>query len=144
LNEVSYGWAPLSQLGFAEQIAQAYRLSEIFCGATFAMPIRSGALPDQDWLCSLDNEAVRVVALYLDNESRIYLRLLNVTWQAQELVLKLKVPGASLQVVNLDHAPLQVLQCCAKDEETTSFQVEFSANQLLSLSFVAALSGSTV
>ena len=143
LNEVSYGWAPLSQLGLDEQLVEAYRLAELFSGCTLAVPFVGNALPHSDWLLNCDNNAVRVMALYVDDSddrnssqseentadrdgkgdtSQTIVRLLNVT--PHQLKVRVEVnlalecfAGAApiVQLINLDGAVLSTVQCeCAQ------------------------------
>ena len=168
LNEVSYGWAPLSQLGLDEQLVEAYRLSELFTGCTLAVPFAGEAMPHSDWLLSCDNSAVRVMALYMDDNDRTVVRLLNVTPHQLKVRVEVNLECFAdlpprLQLINLDGAVLSTLEgtCApllpldrdksagpaeqtaartAADRRACQFEVHFGANQLISLALAAASS----
>ncbi len=115
LNEVSYGWAPLSQLGLDEQLVEAYRLSALFTGCTLAVPLAGEAMPHSDWLLSCDNSAVRVMALYMDDNDRTVVRLLNVTPHQLKVRVEVNIECFAdlpprLQLINLDGAVLSTLE----------------------------------
>ncbi|PWT97978.1 MAG: hypothetical protein C5B53_07345 [Candidatus Melainabacteria bacterium] len=106
-NRASYGWSPLpgkvsgkvTHNNLSESsLIHAYRVAELFEGTFWAtLAVRPSERFDGA-LLSIDNPAIRLMALYLsENRSSVCLRLLNVTRQPQEAVLSINLPCKSAQ-----------------------------------------------
>jgi hypothetical protein len=135
MNEVSYGWAPLSEHSDSEQLAQAYRLAELFEDPVWASPYRSAAgesaqaLP----LIGSNNRCIRVVAMYTSGKGA-WARLLNVSHQGQSARLTVNLPGARLWLADPDERVGAELRPTASQTGAASvFSLDFAPNQLLTL-----------
>jgi hypothetical protein len=138
LNQVSYGWAPLSEHSDSEQLAQAYRLAELFEGPMWTVAVRADGEEETQILFGLDNRAIRLAALYT-NDSRVFVRLLNVSQQNQKLRLTVNVPGVKVFIANLDQLlGDQLKPSAAQTGGPSTFTLEFGKCELVTLALISS------
>lgn len=137
MNKVTYAWAPLPQPSHSEQVAEAYRLAELFEGTAFAVPIKAGALPvESESIFQLDNSAIRCMAMYRRGADT-FIRLLNVSGDAQVARAVVSQSFSNAALTNLDE--VQVSEVSIECDETNGniINLEFSPNQLATLCLTA-------
>ena len=137
LNEVSYGWAPLAEHSDSEQLAQAYMLAELFEGPMWTVSVKAAGAPESTALFALDNRAIRLAALYT-NEDLVFARFLNVSQQNQKVHLTVNIPEVKVRVANLDQQLADELPASAAQTGGASvFTLEFGKCELLTLALIS-------
>jgi alpha-mannosidase/mannosylglycerate hydrolase len=146
-NRVSYGWSPLpgkvsgrvTHANLSEaSLIHAYRMAELFEGSFWAtLAHRSSDRFDGSFL-TIDNPAIRLVALYEGEErASICLRLLNVTRQQQETVLTVNLPIRSAQKCMLNEQPRQGVERLDVDptssQQSKRYKLKLLANELVTI-----------
>jgi len=156
VNRASYGWAPLtaepgdalllSGQGksprepalTAQQLIESYQLAEQFEGRLWACLARRSRAPLSQSLIALDNPAVRVTAFCAGNgPDQLFLRLLNVTMDDQDLALSFEADLAGVERCSLAGATF----CELTMEPSTSrpaavksrVSIRFGPNELITL-----------
>jgi hypothetical protein len=132
MNEVSYGWAPLSEADARHQVPEAYRLAELFEGTLYTIPINGKAITDRLSLFSLNNSAIRCVAMY-HSPGGTFIRFLNVASDPQTVLLDVHQPAPKLRTANMDEKLGEELSPVKSAGGTSSYSIEFGANQLVTL-----------
>jgi alpha-mannosidase len=150
-NHVAYAWAPLGSsrheaLASREEgelnsdlRIQAYRLAELFEGNVRAF-WRKGEFNLESCrpLIQIDNPAIRVSAIYCDDEARcVFVRLLNVTGDEAKCLLTTRIAMASASLCNLGGRSKRKL--FVADEKSrlktkdVSFNVQLGAYELITV-----------
>ncbi|MBA3994552.1 MAG: hypothetical protein C0469_13570 [Cyanobacteria bacterium DS2.3.42] len=137
-NIVNYGWAPLGvfkepQSSDHDHLSEAYALADQYEGSTWLLLSGGDKAGAATPFLSLDNSAVRVRSMHMDETGKsVLVRLLNVTNEVQPVVCSLDamVKGASL--TRLDGTALSALEF-ASSKARKETKLSLSQNELTTL-----------
>ncbi len=132
-NHVSYGWAPLQQDHHAGgNFAEAYSLAEIYEEPLTAFLVPAAGKTENGKAAALgksffalDNDAIKIMASFIDEAGKMTLRLLNVSNREQSA----KLEGAErISLHQLDGSPMS--------EINASLTLKFKPWQLLTVKII--------
>lgn len=137
-NIVNYGWAPLgvfreTKTTDHDQLSEAYALADQYEGSTWLLLTGGGKAEPAEPFITLDNSAVRVRSMHMDQSGKsVLLRLLNVTNEPQSLTCSVDAAVMTGSLTRLDGKELSKLDfSCADNRKVMKFSL--SQNELTTL-----------
>ncbi len=138
LSRCDYAWAFPGDSNDGElsdeQIAQTYQLADLFEGRLIAYLVgKFEGARDQSFI-EISNPALYITATYIDKD-KLYLRILNITRSPQKGSVKIFLPVSSPGKVNFLGEDRQSLMSKKEHSGATAIELDFSANELLTIAF---------